>query len=179
MEAAIKLIDLKKSYGPVVAVAGVSYHVNRGEMFGLIGPDGAGKTTTIRMLVGLLVPESGSAEILEFDLLSQKNLIKNEIGYLSQKFSLYGDLTVDENVEFFADIHGVKHFEERRNELLEFTRLTPFRDRLADKLSGGMKQKLALACTLIHKPKIIFLDEPTTGVDPVSRNISGRFYQIY
>lgn len=169
MEAAIKLIDLKKSYGPVVAVAGVSYHVNRGEMFGLIGPDGAGKTTTIRMLVGLLVPESGSAEILEFDLLSQKNLIKNEIGYLSQKFSLYGDLTVDENVEFFADIHGVKHFEERRNELLEFTRLTPFRDRLADKLSGGMKQKLALACTLIHKPKIIFLDEPTTGVDPVSR----------
>jgi len=169
LEAAIKLIDLKKSYGPVVAVAGVSYHVNRGEMFGLIGPDGAGKTTTIRMLVGLLVPESGSAEILEFDLLSQKNLIKNEIGYLSQKFSLYGDLTVDENVEFFADIHGVKHFEERRNELLEFTRLTPFRDRLADKLSGGMKQKLALACTLIHKPKIIFLDEPTTGVDPVSR----------
>lgn len=169
MEAAIKLIDLKKSYGPVVAVAGVSYHVNRGEMFGLIGPDGAGKTTTIRMLVGLLVPESGSAEVLEFDLLSQMNLIKNEIGYLSQKFSLYGDLTVDENVEFFADIHGVKHFEERRNELLEFTRLTPFRDRLADKLSGGMKQKLALACTLIHKPKIIFLDEPTTGVDPVSR----------
>lgn len=169
MEAAIKLIDLKKSYGPVVAVAGVSYHVNRGEMFGLIGPDGAGKTTTIRMLVGLLVPESGSAEVLELDLLSQKNLIKNEIGYLSQKFSLYGDLTVDENVEFFADIHGVKHFEERRNELLEFTRLTPFRDRLADKLSGGMKQKLALACTLIHKPKIIFLDEPTTGVDPVSR----------
>lgn len=169
MEAAIKLIDLKKSYGPVVAVAGVSYHVNRGEMFGLIGPDGAGKTTTIRMLVGLLVPESGSAEVLELDLLSQKNLIKNEIGYLSQKFSLYGDLTVDENVEFFADIHGVKHFEKRRNELLEFTRLTPFRDRLADKLSGGMKQKLALACTLIHKPKIIFLDEPTTGVDPVSR----------
>lgn len=169
MEAAIKLIDLKKSYGSVVAVAGVSYHVNRGEMFGLIGPDGAGKTTTIRMLVGLLVPESGSAEVLEYDLLSQKNLIKNEIGYLSQKFSLYGDLTVDENVEFFADIHGVKHFEERRNELLEFTRLAPFRDRLADKLSGGMKQKLALACTLIHKPKIIFLDEPTTGVDPVSR----------
>lgn len=169
MAAAIKIIDLKKSYGSVLAVAGVNYHVNCGEMFGLIGPDGAGKTTTIRMLVGLLVPESGSAEVLGFDLLSQKNLIKNEIGYLSQKFSLYGDLTIDENVEFFADIHGVKHFEERRNELLEFTRLTPFRGRLADKLSGGMKQKLALACTLIHKPKIIFLDEPTTGVDPVSR----------
>ncbi|HEY4755957.1 MAG TPA: ABC transporter ATP-binding protein, partial [Ignavibacteriaceae bacterium] len=91
------------------------------------------------------------------------------IGYLSQRFSLYGDLSVDENIEFFADIHGVKNYKERRNELLEFTRLTPFRDRLADKLSGGMKQKLALACTLIHKPKIIFLDEPTTGVDPVSR----------
>ncbi len=169
MEAVIKINDLKKSYDSVLAVDGVNYHVNRGEMFGLVGPDGAGKTTTIRMLVGLLVPESGSAEILGFDLLSQKNLIKNEIGYLSQKFSLYGDLTIDENVEFFADIHGVKHFEKRRDELLEFTRLTPFRDRLADKLSGGMKQKLALACTLIHKPKIIFLDEPTTGVDPVSR----------
>jgi ABC-2 type transport system ATP-binding protein len=115
------------------------------------------------------MPESGSAEVLGYDLLSQKKLIKDEIGYLSQKFSLYGDLTVDENIEFFADIHGVKNFKDRRNELLDFTRLTPFRDRLADKLSGGMKQKLALACTLIHKPKIIFLDEPTTGVDPVSR----------
>ena len=169
MEAAIKINDLKKSYGSVLAVDGVNYHVNRGEMFGLVGPDGAGKTTTMRMLVGLLKPDSGSAEVLGYDLLSQIKLIKNEIGYLSQKFSLYGDLTVDENVEFFADIHGVKHFENRRDELLEFTRLTPFRDRLADKLSGGMKQKLALACTLIHKPKIIFLDEPTTGVDPVSR----------
>jgi len=169
MEAVIKINDLKKSYGSVLAVDGVTYNVNRGEMFGLVGPDGAGKTTTIRMLVGLLNPDSGSAKVLGYDLLSQKNLIKNEIGYLSQKFSLYGDLTIDENVEFFADIHGVKNFEKRRDELLEFTRLTPFRDRLADKLSGGMKQKLALACTLIHKPKIIFLDEPTTGVDPVSR----------
>ncbi len=169
MKAVIKINDLKKSYGSLLAVNGVSYHVNRGEMFGLVGPDGAGKTTTIRMLVGLLNPESGSAEVLGYDLISQKNLIKNEVGYLSQKFSLYGDLTIDENIEFFADIHGVKNFHERRNELLEFTRLTPFRDRLADKLSGGMKQKLALACTLIHKPKIIFLDEPTTGVDPVSR----------
>ncbi len=169
MEAAIKITSLKKGYGSVLAVDGVSYHVNRGEMFGLVGPDGAGKTTTIRMLVGLLLPESGAAEVLGYDLLSQKNLIKDEIGYLSQRFSLYGDLTIDENIEFFADIHGVKNFHDRRNELLEFTRLTPFRDRLADKLSGGMKQKLALACTLIHKPKIIFLDEPTTGVDPVSR----------
>ena len=169
MNDVIKIDNLKKSYGDIAAVNGVSYSVARGEMFGLVGPDGAGKTTTIRMLIGLLKPDSGNAKILGHDLRTQKNKIKNEIGYLSQKFSLYGDLTIDENIEFFAEIHGVKDFEARRNELLEFTRLTPFRDRLADKLSGGMKQKLALACTLIHKPKIIFLDEPTTGVDPVSR----------
>ncbi|HQF41445.1 MAG TPA: ABC transporter ATP-binding protein [Ignavibacteriaceae bacterium] len=169
MEPLIKIKSLKKKYGELIAVNGVSYEVNKGEMFGLVGPDGAGKTTTMRMLVGLLNPDEGNAEILGHDLLTQKNLIKDEIGYLSQRFSLYGDLSIDENIEFFADIHGVKNFEQRRNELLEFTRLTPFRDRLADKLSGGMKQKLALACTLIHKPKIIFLDEPTTGVDPVSR----------
>jgi ABC-2 type transport system ATP-binding protein len=169
MNDVIKIDNLKKSYGDIVAVNGVSYSVAKGEMFGLVGPDGAGKTTTIRMLIGLLKPDSGNAKILGYDLRTQKNKIKNEIGYLSQKFSLYGDLTIDENIEFFAEIHGVKDFEARRNELLEFTRLTPFRDRLADKLSGGMKQKLALACTLIHKPKIIFLDEPTTGVDPVSR----------
>lgn len=169
MEYAIKIESLKRNYGNVTAVKGVSYSVSEGEMFGLVGPDGAGKTTTIRMLTGLLRPDSGNAKVLGYDLLTQQNLIKNEIGYLSQKFSLYGDLTIDENIEFFADIHGVKKFKDRRNELLEFTRLTPFRDRLADKLSGGMKQKLALACTLIHKPKIIFLDEPTTGVDPVSR----------
>ena len=169
MEAVIKINELRKSYGSIVAVDGVSYEVKRGEMFGLVGPDGAGKTSTMRMLVGLLNPDAGNAEVLGYDLLTQKNLIKDGIGYLSQRFSLYGDLSIDENIEFFADIHGVKTYKERRNELLEFTRLTPFRDRLADKLSGGMKQKLALACTLIHKPKIIFLDEPTTGVDPVSR----------
>src|SRR3989339_828571 len=169
MNDAIKIENLKRSYNEIIAVKGVSYSVAKGEMFGLVGPDGAGKTTTIRMLTGLLRPDSGNAEVLSYDLLKQQNLIKNEIGYLSQKFSLYGDLTIDENIEFFADIHGVKNFKDRRNELLEFTRLTPFRDRLADKLSRGMKQKLALACTLIHKPKIIFLDEPTTGVDPVSR----------
>lgn len=161
METIIKINELKKSYGTILAVDGVSYEVHRGEMFGLVGPDGAGKTSTMRMLVGLLNPDSGNAEVLGYDLLTQKNLIKDEIGYLSQRFSLYGDLSIDENIEFFADIHGVKNYKERRNELLEFTRLTPFRDRLADKLSGGMKQKLALACTLIHKPKIIFLDEPT------------------
>ncbi|MDY0083043.1 MAG: ABC transporter ATP-binding protein [Ignavibacteriaceae bacterium] len=169
MNNVIKIENLKRSYGDVAAVNGVSYSVAKGEMFGLVGPDGAGKTTTIRMLTALLNPDSGNAEVLGYDIKSQKNKIKNEIGYLSQKFSLYGDLIIDENIEFFADIHNVKNFKARRNELLEFTRLTQFRDRLADKLSGGMKQKLALACTLIHKPKIIFLDEPTTGVDPVSR----------
>src|SRR3970282_973128 len=169
MNDVIKIDNLKKSYGDIAAVNGVSYSVARGEMLGLVGPDGAGKTTTIRMLIGLLKSDSGNAKILEYYLMTQKNKIKNEKGYLSQKFTLYGDLTIDENIEFFAEIHGVKDFEARRNQLLEFTRLTPFRDRLADKLSGGMKQKLALACTLIHKPKIIFLDEPTTGVDPVSR----------
>lgn len=169
MKPIIKINNLQKNYGSINAVDNVSYDVFAGEMFGLVGPDGAGKTTTMRMLVGLLIPDSGNAEILNLDLLSEKDIIKNEIGYLSQKFSLYGDLSIDENIEFFADIHGVKNYQARRNELLDFTRLTPFRDRLADKLSGGMKQKLALACTLIHKPKIIFLDEPTTGVDPVSR----------
>jgi len=168
MNPVIKIENLTKSFGSIVAVNGVSYSVYKGEMFGLVGPDGAGKTTTIRMLTGLIKPGSGNAEVLGYDL-SQKNKIKNEIGYLSQKFSLYGDLTVDENIEFFADIHGIKNYKSRRDELLEFTRLTSFRERLADNLSGGMKQKLALACTLIHKPKIIFLDEPTTGVDPVSR----------
>ncbi len=169
MEVVINLNNIKKKFDEVEALKGISFDVKTGEMFGLVGPDGAGKTTTIRLLCGLLTPSEGSAELFGFDLAKDKVKIQKQIGYLSQKFSLYGDLTVDENIEFFADLHGVKDFQTRRYELLEFTRLTPFRDRLGDNLSGGMKQKLALACTLIHKPKIIFLDEPTTGVDPVSR----------
>ncbi|MCL5027693.1 MAG: ABC transporter ATP-binding protein [Bacteroidetes bacterium] len=169
MDAAIKVNNIIKDYGNVRALNGISFDVKNAEMFGLVGPDGAGKTTTIRLLCGLLTPTNGSAELFGFDLTKDRNKIQKEIGYLSQKFSLYGDLTIDENIEFFADLHGVKDYKHRRDELLEFTRLTPFRTRLADNLSGGMKQKLALACTLIHKPKIIFLDEPTTGVDPVSR----------
>jgi ABC-2 type transport system ATP-binding protein len=169
MESIIKIKNLKKSYDEVKALQGITLEVKKGEMFGLVGPDGAGKTTTIRILCGLLLPSGGSAELFGLDLFKNKNQIQKDIGYLSQKFSLYGDLTVDENIEFFADIHGVKDYKDRRNQLLEFTRLTPFRTRLAENLSGGMKQKLALSCTLIHKPKIIFLDEPTTGVDPVSR----------
>jgi len=169
MNEIIKINNLKKSYGDIKAVKNISLEINESEMFGLVGPDGAGKTTTIRILCGLMNPDSGNIEILSSELKKKRKEIQNQIGYLSQKFSLYGDLSVDENIEFFADIHNVNGFEERRNELLAFTRLTNFRDRLADKLSGGMKQKLALACSLIHKPKLIFLDEPTTGVDPVSR----------
>ncbi len=161
--------NVRKIFDTITAVNGVSISVRPGEMFALVGPDGAGKTTMIRMLCGIVVPTEGSLSVMGFDVQRQKNEVKKRIGYLSQKFSLYGDLTVDENIEFFAEIHGVRDYSVRRNELLEFTRLTPFRTRLAETLSGGMKQKLALACTLIHTPEIIFLDEPTTGVDPVSR----------
>lgn len=169
MPDVIETADLSKTFGPLTAVDRLRLSVAQGEMFGLVGPDGSGKTTAIRLLCGILAPSSGSAQILGHDIVKEADLVKREIGYLSQRFTLYGDLSVDENIEFFAEINGVYDFKRRRDELLEFTRLTPFRDRLADKLSGGMKQKLALACTLIHTPKVIFLDEPTTGVDPVSR----------
>jgi len=161
--------QLSRSFGTVHAVDGLDLTVHEGEMFGLVGPDGAGKTTAIRMLCGILLPSAGSATVLGYDLLTESDNIKRHIGYLSQRFSLYGDMTVDENIEFFAEINQVFDYRQRREELLTFTRLMPFRDRLAERLSGGMKQKLALACTLIHTPRVIFLDEPTTGVDPVSR----------
>ncbi|MGZ5487223.1 MAG: ATP-binding cassette domain-containing protein [Candidatus Aminicenantales bacterium] len=166
---AVETQGLGKTFEMVEAVRSLDLTVREGELFGLVGPDGAGKTTTIRMLCGLLPPTSGRASVLGFDVVKEAGRLKSRIGYFSQKFSLYGDLTVDENIEFFAQIHLVRDFRARREELLEFTRLTPFRGRLADKLSGGMKQKLALACALIHTPRIIFLDEPTTGVDAVSR----------
>ena len=165
----ISVNNLSKSYADVEAVSNISFSIEQGEMFGLVGPDGAGKTTTIRILCGLLSFKDGSVSLFDKDIHQEKKAIQNQIGYLSQKFSLYGDLSVDENIEFFAEIHGVKEYQARRDELLTFTRLLPFRKRTADNLSGGMKQKLALACSLIHKPKILFLDEPTTGVDPVSR----------
>jgi len=168
-ELAVQTSGLSKSFGKIRAVTGLDLAVPRGEMFSLVGPDGAGKTTTIRMLCGLLPPTSGKARVLGYDLAGQSDKIKRSIGYLPQKFSLYGDLTIEENIEFFAEIHRVDRFGPRRDELLDFTRLTPFRKRLADRLSGGMRQKLALVCTLIHTPRLLFLDEPTTGVDPVSR----------
>jgi ABC-2 type transport system ATP-binding protein len=169
MNTVIEATGLSKMFGPVRAVDRLQVAVHEGEMFGLVGPDGAGKTTTIRMLCGILVPTSGTATVLGYDILKDADRIKKQIGYLSQRFSLYGDLTVDENIEFFAEINRVYDFRKQREDLLEFTRLTPFRSRPAEKLSGGMKQKLALACTLIHTPRILLLDEPTTGVDPVSR----------
>lgn len=169
MPPIIQTHALSRSFGTVTAVRDMNLAVEEGEMFGIVGPDGAGKTTTLRMLCGILVPTTGFATILGMDILKQADDIKRHIGYLSQRFSLYGDLTVDENIEFFAEINKVYDYRIRRDELLDFTRLLPFRSRLAEQLSGGMKQKLALACTLIHTPRIIFLDEPTTGVDPVSR----------
>jgi len=169
LENVISIKSLSKSYGEIKALDNISIDIKSKTIFGLVGPDGAGKSTLIRILCGLLKPDSGEVDILGINLSQGIDKIKNDIGYLSQRFSLYTDLTVDENIEFLADIHGLKDFKKRRDELLQFTRLTKFRKFLAGKLSGGMKQKLALACTLIYRPRIIFLDEPTTGVDPVSR----------
>ena len=168
-DAAITLDHVKKRFGQTEAVGGVSFDVRKGEMFGLIGPDGAGKTTTIRMLCGLLRADSGVIKVLGKDPVTEHHAITRTVGYFSQKFSLYGDLTIDENIAFFAEIHGVKGYQARRTRLLDMMQLTKFRDRLAERLSGGMKQKLALACTLVHEPDVVLLDEPTTGVDPVSR----------
>jgi len=165
----VRVEGLRKSYAGVVAVDGISFDVLRGEMFGLIGPDGAGKTSTLRTVLGLLAPDGGTVTTCGLAPLAQRRTLSARIGYLPQRFSLYGDLSVDENIAFFARIHAVASWRHRRDELLDLLRLTPFRDRLADRLSGGMKQKLALACTLIHTPELLVLDEPTTGVDPVSR----------
>jgi ABC-2 type transport system ATP-binding protein len=168
-EPAIRFDRVTKRYGAVMALQSLSLDVQAGEMFGLIGPDGAGKTTSIRLMGGLLRPDEGRVAVLGRDPVAEHRAITGAIGYLSQRFSLYGDLTIDENIAFFAEIHGVKRFEAARDRLLEMTQLTPFRARRADRLSGGMKQKLALACTLVHEPRVLLLDEPTTGVDPVSR----------
>lgn len=167
--APVRLKEMTRRYGAVTAADRVSFEVLRGEMFGLIGPDGAGKTTTLRVVLGLLRADGGEVETCGLDPARRAAELSYRVGYLSQRFSLYGDLSVDENVAFFAEIHSVADWRPRRDELLDMLRMTPFRKRLAERLSGGMKQKLALACTLIHTPELLVLDEPTTGVDPVSR----------
>jgi ABC-2 type transport system ATP-binding protein len=167
--AAVSFDRVTKRYRDAVAVDALSFEVARGEMFGLIGPDGAGKTTSIRLLCGLLHADDGRIRVVALDPVQQHRRLTSKVGYLSQRFSLYGDLSVDENIAFFAEIHGVADYRARRDRLLDMMQLTRFRGRLADRLSGGMKQKLALACTLVHEPEVIVLDEPTTGVDPVSR----------
>jgi ABC-2 type transport system ATP-binding protein len=169
MTPAIELVNVTKRYGAVEALRGVTFSVAPGEMFGLIGPDGAGKTTAIRTICGLIHVDGGTVRVSGKNPVKDHRAITGTIGYLSQRFSLYGDLSIDENIAFFAEIHGLLDYRDRRDRLLEMTQLTPFRKRLADQLSGGMKQKLALACTLVHEPQVILLDEPTTGVDPVSR----------
>ena len=163
------------------AVTGLSLKVFKGEIFGLVGPDGAGKTTTLRMLCGLVDPSEGQALVAGYDVASQGAAVRDRIGYMAQRCGLYYDLTVDENVEFYADLFGIAQQQRRQltPRLLEMSRLEPFRNRQAGKLSGGMKQKLALMCTLLHRPEIIFLDEPTNGVDPVSRrDLWSILYQL-
>ena len=167
----IEANDLTKSFGALTAVRALNLEVNSGEIFGLVGPDASGKTTTLRMLCGILPPDDGGARVAGCDIRSETELLREKIGYLPQRFGLYGDLTVLENIHFYADLYQIsrKKRGERIERLLRFANLTPFGKRKAQDLSGGMKQKLGLICALIHTPQVLFLDEPTTGVDPLSR----------
>ena len=176
-EPAIRIQGLTKRFGTLTAVDHLNLEVAPGEAFALVGPDAAGKTTTMRMLVGIMDPDDGRAQVLGFDTVKDSEALKEQIGYMPQRFGLYDDLTVAENMVFYADIYRVSRKErtERMPQLLGFSNLTPFQDRLARNLSGGMRQKLGLACALIHTPRLLFLDEPTFGVDPISRR---EFWEI-
>ena len=167
----IRAEHLTRRFGPVIAVNGLDLAIPKGEVFGLVGPDGAGKTTTLRLLTGLLDADSGKAVVAGFNVAKRPEQVRDRIGYMAQKFGLYGDLTVEENMDFYADLFDGRaaELEPLKRKLLAMTRMGEFRERPAAKLSGGMKQKLALMCTLLHKPEILLLDEPTNGVDPVSR----------
>ena len=171
MEPIIETYGLTRRFGSLTAVDHLDLAIAQGEIFGLVGPDGAGKTTTLRMLCGLMDPTEGTARVAGHDVARQSQAVKDQIGYMAQRFGLYADLTVEENMVFYADLFGITGVERDRltAELLRMTRMEPFRARQGGRLSGGMKQKLALMCTLLHRPRILFLDEPTNGVDPVSR----------
>ncbi len=178
---AIRVEGLTRRFGEVTAIEHLTFRVPPGEIFGLVGPDGAGKTTTMRLLAAILPPTSGAAWVGGYDVARDPEAVKADIGYMSQRFGLYPDLSVLENIHFYADIYGVarRGRDEKVKRLLEFSKLAPFTRRLAGNLSGGMKQKLGLACALIHTPKILLLDEPTNGVDPVSRRDFWRIlYQL-
>ncbi len=180
-QPAIVAKELTKSFPGVRAVDHLTFDVNAGEIFGLVGPDGAGKTTTLRMLAGVMPPDAGQAAVAGCDVVRDPESAKHHLSYMPQRFGLYEDLTVDENIRFYADLFGVKRAEreERSPQLLKAAGMSEFRQRLAGKLSGGMKQKLGLVCALIHRPRVILLDEPTTGVDPVSRRDFWRIlYQL-
>jgi ABC-2 type transport system ATP-binding protein len=168
---AVKAEGVSRSFGATQAVRGLDLAVEKGMIVGVIGPDGAGKSTLLHLLAGLLLPDAGTIAIAGFDAAKDPYAVKDRIGYMPQHFSLYGDLTVSENMRFFADYYGVPkdRFEKRKAELLAFSALAPYQDRFGRNLSGGMQKKLALSCNLFHEPEILLLDEPTTGVDPVSR----------
>lgn len=170
MEKSISINDITKNYGSICALDNVSFEVEKGELFGLIGPDGAGKTTLFRILTTLLVPDSGTATVEGLDAIKDYKRIRSIVGYMPGRFSLYQDLSVEENLEFFASIFGVDVKDNYDIIAPIYSQIEPFAKRRAGKLSGGMKQKLALSCALIHRPQVLFLDEPTTGVDAVSRS---------
>ena len=178
---AVRTSGLTRKFDDLTAVDGLTLSVTEGEIFGIVGPDGAGKTTILRLLATILDPTAGDAWVAGRHIVKEAEAIKEEIGYMSQRFGLYPDLTVQENIDFYADLYGVSRRgrREKMDRLLEFSNLHPFRKRLAGNLSGGMKQKLGLACALIHTPRVLFLDEPTNGVDPVSRRDFWRIlYQL-
>jgi len=169
---AVSVQDLEKKFGDFTAVNRINFEVKKGEIFGFLGPNGAGKSTTIRMLCGILEPTSGTGHVAGCDINREQELIKQNIGYMSQKFSLYEDLTVEENIDFYSGIYKVpqKYRKEREERIIKMAGIEAFRSHLTGTLSGGWKQRLALGCAIIHEPKIIFLDEPTSGVDPIARN---------